>query len=96
MDALEARIEDLKAQEEDEAYEVRKRLSKQLTAYTDCLAKNVAAIGNLDVLMAKGYYSIGIDGIKPELVSDGRLTIRNGRHIKVAHTLSKREWTSHL
>jgi len=89
MDALEARIEDLKAQEEDEAYEVRKQLSKQLTAYTDCLAKNVAAIGNLDVLMAKGYYSIGIDGIKPELVSDGRLTIRNGRHIKVAHTLSK-------
>lgn len=89
MDAIESRIEELKSQEEDEAYEVRKMLSKKLGEYTVSLEKNVDAIGNLDLLMAKGYYSIGINGVKPQLSTDGSLTIRNGRHIKVEHTLSK-------
>ncbi len=89
MDASENQIELLKGQEEEEEYNVRQALSQTLKAWVTAFTKNVEAIGRLDVLLAKAALAVGFHGSKPELSGDGRIAIQGGRHLKVAHALTK-------
>lgn len=91
MDASENQIERLKGQEEDEEYNVRQELSQTLKNWVDALTGNVDAIGRLDVLLAKAALAVGFHGSKPEITTDGRIMIRAGRHLKVAHALSRED-----
>lgn len=91
MDACDNQIERLKGQEEEEEYTIRKELSFTLKAWVDSLTRNTGAIGKLDVLLAKAALAVGFQGVKPEISEDGRLTIQAGRHLKVAHALSKED-----
>lgn len=91
MDAADSQIELLKGQEEEEEFRIRQELSETLRGWVHRLAQNTAAIGRLDVLLAKAALAAGFDGVKPEITQDGRLVIEKGRHLKVAHTLAKEE-----
>ncbi|PAB56322.1 lysine 5,6-aminomutase reactivase ATPase KamC [Anaeromicrobium sediminis] len=85
------KINDLKLLEEQEEFNVRKRLSMEIKKYLEFFYDNISAIGKIDLLIAKGYLAIGTNSVKPEIAPDERLYIQNGRHIKVADTLRKQE-----
>lgn len=91
MDACENQIELLKGQEEEEEYRVRQELSSTLMTWVDYLVRNIEAIGRLDVLLAKAALAVGFHGVKPEIAEDGRIMIQAGRHLKVAHALSRED-----
>jgi len=91
MDACESHIELLKGNEEEEEYNVRSRLSRELRGWLDQLNSNIRAIGKLDVLLAKGALATGFQSVKPTLRSDGGLHISEGRHMRVAHALAKED-----
>lgn len=91
MDASESQIERLKGQEEDEEYRIRQELSLTLALWVDHLTRNTNAIGKLDVLLAKAALATGFQGVKPEISDDGRIMIQGGRHLKVAHALTRED-----
>jgi DNA mismatch repair ATPase MutS len=95
MDRLEVQITELKREEEAEEYNVRKQLSVQLKNYLDELQDNCQRIAALDLLLARGYFAIGIDGVKPMLSTEEILEIEDGRHLKLAfkHKADKKPYT---
>jgi len=95
LDRLEEQITELKREEEAEEYVVRKQLSIELVEYLEALKANCNRIGALDLLLARGYYAIGIEGVKPTLLSEERLAIVDGRHLKIAfsHRAEKKPYT---
>ncbi|MBF8982490.1 DNA mismatch repair protein MutS [Lutibacter sp. B2] len=82
-------LEELKLREEEEEFEVRKNLTEEIRKAIHDIDGNVSAIASLDLLIAKGYLAIGMQGVKPEIVEEETLSIIEGRHIKVADTLRK-------
>jgi len=92
-------VEDLRAEEESEEFEVRKTLSQALRALLPYLEENVKAIGRLDLLAAKGYFAIGFDCVRPDIIppktgaaeglASGVLEITEGRHLKVEQQIKK-------
>ncbi|QXM06773.1 MutS-related protein [Crassaminicella indica] len=82
-------IDELKLQEEEEEFLVRKQLTKAMKKHIDEFYANIKAIGGLDLIIAKGSLAVGFDGVKPKVVDEDMLSIVDGRHIKVANTLRK-------
>ena len=92
-------VEDLRAEEESEEFEVRKTLSRALRELLPYLEENVKAIGRLDLLAAKGYFAIGFDCVRPDIIppktgaaeglATGVLEIFEGRHLKVEQQIKK-------
>lgn len=95
LDRLEEQITELKREEEAEEYNVRKQLSVELETYLDELQSNCQRIGALDLLLARGYYAIGIEGVKPQLLTEESIEIVDGRHLKIAfkHKAEKKPYT---
>lgn len=100
IDSMCLRAEDLRLEEEQAEFEVRVVLSRTLRALLPCLEENVLAIGQLDLLTAKGYFAIGFDCVRPEIAeipeggsihAEGAdvLEIVEGRHLKVEQQLKK-------
>jgi len=95
IDNFNQKLQELKRLEEEEEFEVRKSLSKEIRKYINVIEKNISAIGKLDLLVAKGYHAIGFKAIKPEIIDTNNIYILNGRNIKVEQRLKKeaREFT---
>ena len=84
-------IEDLKGEELLEEAEILQQISEKLAVHgTDILA-NIDAIGQLDLLIAKGELALRYKGIKPDLTSDGKCSIKDGINPIVQKELHKRE-----
>ncbi|WP_053954773.1 MutS-related protein [Inediibacterium massiliense] len=84
-------LEELKLKEEEEEFVVRRSLTQSLKKEIKNLYNNIKAIGAMDLLIAKGYLAIGMEGVKPKISDKEILTIIDGKHIKVADTLRKQE-----
>ncbi|SCZ79078.1 lysine 5,6-aminomutase reactivase ATPase KamC [Acidaminobacter hydrogenoformans] len=92
-------VEDLRSEEESAEFEVRKILSQTLRALLPFLEENIRAIGRLDLLTAKGYFAIGFDCVRPDIIppktgaadglATGVLEITEGRHLKVEQQVKK-------
>lgn len=92
-------VEDLRSEEESAEFEVRKILSQALRELLPFLEENTRAIGRLDLLTAKGYYAIGFDCVRPDIIPPktgaadglamGVLDITEGRHLKVEQQVKK-------
>lgn len=95
LDRLEEQVTTLKREEESEEYAVQKQLSEVLRTYLEPLKDNCQSIGALDLLLARGYYAIGVEGVKPELVTEETIEIIDGRHLKIAftHRAEKKPYT---
>lgn len=95
LDRLEEQIAELKREEEAEEYKVRVEISEQLAAYVETLKDSCVRVGTLDLLLARGYYAKGIEGVKPKLLNEERLEIVDGRHLKIAfmHRAEKKPYT---
>lgn len=95
LDRLEEQIAELKREEEAEEYKVRVEISEQLSSYVEMLKDSCVRVGTLDLLLARGYYAKGIEGVKPKLLNEERLEIVDGRHLKIAftHRAEKKPYT---
>jgi DNA mismatch repair ATPase MutS len=83
-------IEDLKGEELLEEAEVLQQISVNLAFQgTDILA-NVDAIGEFDLLIAKGELALRHNGVKPELSLDGKCSIKGGVNPIVQKELHKK------
>ena len=74
---------DIVALEQQEAEEVRRillELSDRVRRRGPELEHTIEAATKLDELQAKARYSLSIDGIEPQLSTDGRLELRAARH----------------
>ncbi|TCO78750.1 lysine 5,6-aminomutase reactivase ATPase KamC [Marinisporobacter balticus] len=89
MDEKFKQLNELKLQEEEEEFTVRKALTEWIKKQIVGIYDNVRAIGKLDLLVAKGYLAVGIEGVKPKVLDEENLTIVDGRHVKVSDTLRK-------
>ena len=99
IDRMCSLAEDLRSEEEAEEFQVRRVLSSALRELLPYLEENVRAIGRLDFLTAKGYFAIGFDCVRPEIIppktgaADGLATdvleITEGRHLKVEQQIKK-------
>ncbi|MGF7058923.1 MutS-related protein [Brassicibacter mesophilus] len=87
IDAFEKELETLKENEEKEEFRIRTNLSNEIASYSKSIAENMKAIGILDLMMAKAYMAIKIDGVKPDIVEDHIVDIVEGRHLKVEENL---------
>ncbi|SHJ57895.1 lysine 5,6-aminomutase reactivase ATPase KamC [Paramaledivibacter caminithermalis] len=95
IDNYNQKLQELKLIEEDEEFNVRKKLSEEIQKYLGEIEKNIESIGRLDLLVAKGYHAIGFKETKPEIVDENIIYILNGRNIKVQQNLKRvdREFT---
>ncbi|KXG76209.1 lysine 5,6-aminomutase reactivase ATPase KamC [Thermotalea metallivorans] len=89
VEELLKRLEELKLQEEQEEFKVRQFLTEEIGQHLEGLYHNIRAIGALDLLMAKAYLAIGMDGVKPLVTGEETIEILEGRHIKVEDHLTK-------
>lgn len=89
VDRLTLSLEELKAIEEEEEFKVREDLSKRIHGYLQEIKDNIDAIGKLDLLIAKGYHAIGFKCVRPKVIEENKIYIKNGRHIKVEQNLRR-------
>ena len=74
---------DIVALEEQEAEEVRRillALADRFRQRALDLQRTIDAATELDILQARAHFSITVDGVKPEIATDGRLELRAARH----------------
>ena len=88
-DELLKNMEDLKGMEEAEEAEVRRKLTEEIKTVMDQLIFNMNAVGALDLLVAKAYLAVGMDGVRPRVLTEPGVVIQEGRHIKVEDTLRR-------
>jgi DNA mismatch repair protein MutS2 len=83
-------IEDLKGEELLEEAEILQQLSEKLAVYGADILENIDAIGELDLLIAKGELALRHNGVKPELSSNGKCSIKDGINPIVQKELHKK------
>lgn len=88
MDSLDCKLQELKIQEEREELEVRKKICSQLRKFSEAIEDNLQCIGRLDLIIAKAYFSIGFNCVKPTVAAEG-IQIHGGRNIKLELHLRK-------
>jgi DNA mismatch repair ATPase MutS len=81
---------DLRGAELLEEAEVLQQLSEKLAAHGEELLANIDAIGELDLLIAKGELALRYNGVKPELTMDGKCSIKDGINPIVEKELQKK------
>ncbi len=85
---LTQKMEDLTTQiEEEEAVIRQENFSLKIAEFAEVLKSNCHRIGCLDVALGKALYAIKHDCVKPEIVDEHRVTIEEGRHLKVEDVL---------
>lgn len=78
---LNNRWRELQLDEEREVERILRSLSALVSASADVLDGNLAALGEIDLALAKARYSSAIGGVEPQLVGDrGSLSLINARH----------------
>ena len=87
---LEDKLMKFKLKEEEEEYNIRKKLTADIARYFEILMKNSENIGTIDLLFAKAKLGFQVNGVKPQIQSGQRICIKGGRHPIVEENLKKR------
>lgn len=77
----------LKEEEEREELRIRESLSAEIGARHREIYKNMLSIGRLDLIIAKAKYALEIKGIKPNVITEHKIVLEEGRHPKVEEHL---------
>ena len=91
VDVLQTQKEELIQLEDVESFKVREMLSAELQSHIEGLRNNTQAVGNLDLIIAKSYFGIGFNCVKPEISVGKELRIVDGRHPAVEERLKREE-----
>lgn len=83
-------IEDLKGEELLEEAEILQQISEKLAVQGIDILANIDAIGELDLLIAKGELALRQSGVKPELSLNGKCSIKDGINPIVQKELHKK------
>ncbi|MGL4798048.1 MAG: endonuclease MutS2, partial [Cellulosilyticaceae bacterium] len=70
----------LQIDESVEIYKIISHLTNLVYMEKESIRSNIEIIAQLDMIFAKGKYSRAIDGISPKLCTDGKITIKGGKH----------------
>ena len=73
-------IANLKVEEEIEIEKILAQMSGRLYEYTQLFRSNIDILGDLDVIFAKAFYSIDIDGVFPAINDDKYINLVSARH----------------
>lgn len=90
LDDLEQHMVELSAEEEDEEYTIRKKISGEIKDRYDQLLKNTSVIGRIDYCIAKANYAQKTRSVKPEITENLSVTIVDGRNLKLENTLKEK------
>ncbi len=91
ISAAERELELLRDKEEKEEMKIREFLSKEVGKKRRELYRNMLSIGKLDLLLAKTKLAIDLDGVKPKIIDDHTIYIKDGRHPKIENLLKKKQ-----
>lgn len=89
--SLERQLLLLKEREEKEEYEIREKLSNEISNQRKKIFRNMASIGKLDFVLAKAHLAIETGSIKPEILDEHSIFILEGRHPKVEEFLADKD-----
>lgn len=81
------RLSDLKLEEEQEEYIVRKYLTESLAQHLYDIRIQIFCIGKLDLHLAQAYLAKAYKMVKPKLSDKMLFKMQNGRHLKVEEHL---------
>ncbi len=73
-------IRQLLIKEQEEIERILAELTDQVEGVSDDILSALAILERLDFIFAKGAFSLSIRGVRPQIVDDLSLSIRNGRH----------------
>lgn len=66
--------------EKSEVLKILRDLSSALAAHADEIGETLDALGELDLLLARGRFSIHLNAVEPEIADGDAIDIRGGRH----------------
>jgi DNA mismatch repair protein MutS2 len=81
----------IKQKESNEEYFIKKKLSVKISEKASEIFTLLDKLGKLDFFMARAEFSISIGGIRPILHCHDKISIKNGRHIKLEKVLACKE-----
>ncbi|BEP27756.1 lysine 5,6-aminomutase reactivase ATPase KamC [Helicovermis profundi] len=84
----------LKAKEIEEEDRVLKKISKELLIYIDFLERQIEILEKFDFRIAKAIFSNSFDCVKPDIISENKIKIVNGRHLKTENIVGKDNFTA--
>ncbi len=90
IDELEKKLECLKNDEEEEEFKIRQNISKEIKGYYDIIKNNIQVIGITDYIIAKANYAQKTRSIEPEITTDLKITVKEGRNLKLEKTLKEK------
>jgi len=90
MDQLDKSLEYLKKEEEEEEFEVRQNITKEIKKYYDFLINNINIIGETDYLIAKANYAQKTRSVEPEIITELEISVKEGRNLKLERTLKEK------
>ena len=73
-------LKELEAKEQKEIHRILSALSAEAAKYQNDILCDYDALVHLDVIFAKAQLSYKMDGIRPEIRSDGEVVLRRARH----------------
>ncbi|MDO5036788.1 MAG: DNA mismatch repair protein MutS [Tissierellia bacterium] len=84
-------VERYKACEAAEETKIRAQLSEKVAKERKSLLDNISALANIDLLTAKAEFTRQIQGVKPEIIDEHKIQIKNGRYPKIENQLKKQD-----
>jgi DNA mismatch repair protein MutS2 len=90
IDECEHKLESLIAEEEQEEYVIRKKISREIKSNYEGLIKNTKTIGRIDYIIAKANYAQKTKSVKPDITTELKIEVKNGRNLKLEKTLKEK------
>ncbi len=90
IDECEHKLESLIAEEEQEEYEIRQKISREIKSNYESLIKNTKTIGKIDYIIAKANYAQKTKSVKPDITTELEIEIKDGRNLKLEKTLKEK------
>lgn len=81
-------IESLQEELDEEELKIREQLTAEISAHADVIIENCKKIGKMDFTLAKAIYAKQHRCVPPHIVKEHRISILNGRHLKVEDILT--------
>lgn len=90
IDEITKQREELEAQIEQEEILVCERLTQEIAASEERLRLNCEAIGNMDFDLGKARYAVAHECVRPKLIKEHNLRIKEGRNLVVEEILAQK------
>lgn len=90
IDEYEQNLELLISREEQEEYEIRQKISREIKNNYDILIRNTKTIGRIDYIIAKANYAQKTKSVKPDITTELEIEVKNGRNLKLEKTLKEK------